>query len=95
MDRALFQAEVSYQEAYRSYGKAVASRNRILKTKPLDRRALDDVSSELDRDRNRHLFGFLKGLGGQVFITTTHNDHIPIEGDRVDFFVENGSIAVN
>jgi len=223
LDRALFQAEILYQEAYRSYGKAVASRNRILKTRPLDRRALDsfdeqlashgarmvmmrerlvvsmtplfeeameriggggqsrmeyrpkveggfdeimsalhntiekdtamgyttvgphaddlifevndldarkfasqgqqrtvvlaakiaetgslekstgrtplllldDVSSELDRDRNRHLFGFLKELGGQVFITTTHNDHIPIEGDRVDFCVENGSIALN
>ncbi len=223
LDRALFQAEISYQEAYRSYGKALANRNRILKTRPLDKRVLDsfdeqlashgarivmmrerlvismtplfeeamdriggegqsrmayrpkveggfdeimsalrdavekdtamgyttvgphaddlvfevkgsdarrfasqgqqrtvvlaakiaetgslekstgrtplllldDVSSELDRDRNRHLFGFLAGLGGQVFITTTHNDHIPIEGERVDFFVENGSIAVN
>ena len=222
LDRALFQAEISYQEAYRSYGTAVASRNRILKTRPLDRRALDpfdeqlachgarmvmmrerlvismsplfeeamerigggqsrmayrpkveggfdeimtalhdtiekdsamgyttvgphaddlvfevndldarkfasqgqqrtavlaakiaetgslekstgrtplllldDVSSELDRDRNRHLFGFLGELGGQVFITTTHNDHIPIERDRVDFFVENGSIRAN
>lgn len=223
LDRALFQAEISYQETYRSYGKAVANRNRLLKTRPLNRRALDsfdeqlashgarivmmrerlvmnmtplfkeameriggegqsamayrpkveggfdeimsalcesiekdsamgyttvgphaddlvfevngldarkfasqgqqrtivlaakiaetgslekstgripmllldDVSSELDRDRNRHLFGFLKGLGGQVVITTTHNDHIPIEGDRLDFFVENGSITVN
>ncbi len=223
LDRALFQAEISYQEAYRSYGKAIANRNRILKTRPLDKRALDpfdeqlashgaqivmmrerlvismsplfeeameriggdgqsrmtyrpkveggfdeimcalretiekdsakgyttagphaddlvfevngldarkfasqgqqrtivlaakiaetgslekstgrtplllldDVSSELDRDRNRHLFDFLAGLGGQVFITTTHVDHIPIEGDRIDFFVENGSIAVN
>ena len=47
---------------------------------------LDDVSSELDRQRNRQLFDFLKDRArGQVFITTTHSDHIPLR-ERVRFF---------
>lgn len=53
---------------------------------------LDDVSSELDRDRNRQLFRFLAGVGGQVFITTTHPDHILIEEHRSDFVVEDGTL---
>jgi DNA replication and repair protein RecF len=32
---------------------------------------LDDVSSELDREKNAALLAFLSTLGGQVFITTT------------------------
>lgn len=54
---------------------------------------LDDVSSELDRDRNRQLFDFLSGVGGQVFITTTHSDHIVVDEDRVDFSVSNGKVV--
>jgi DNA replication and repair protein RecF len=54
----------------------------------------DDVSSELDKERNRHLFNFLKGMGGQVFITTTHPDYIDIGGERSDFAVENGSFSI-
>ncbi len=54
---------------------------------------LDDISSELDRERNRKLFEFLDGVGGQVFITTTHLDHILIGSDRCDFAVENGVVA--
>ncbi len=54
---------------------------------------LDDISSELDRDRNRQLFKFLASVGGQVFITTTHLDHILIEEDRKDFEIENGQIV--
>ena len=50
----------------------------------------DDVSSELDRSRNRHLFEFLQGMGGQVFITTTHRDYIHIDGERRDFTVNDG-----
>jgi DNA replication and repair protein RecF len=53
---------------------------------------LDDVTSELDRTRNRHLFRFLADEAGQVFITTTHADHILIEKDRTDFSVEAGRI---
>lgn len=36
----------------------------------------DDISSELDQERNRILFNSLFQLGGQVFITTTHINHI-------------------
>ena len=53
---------------------------------------LDDVSSELDRSRNRRLFEVLAGLGGQVFLTTTHPEFILLERDRVDFRVERGVI---
>jgi DNA replication and repair protein RecF len=54
---------------------------------------LDDVSSELDRDKNKKLFEFLDSAGGQVFITTTHLDHILIERDRADFSVKYGEIS--
>lgn len=53
---------------------------------------LDDVSSELDRDRNRHLFSFLHTHRGQVFITTTHRDHILIDQDATVFDVERGEV---
>jgi DNA replication and repair protein RecF len=51
---------------------------------------LDDISSELDRERNRELFGFLRQVGGQVFITTTHLDHVLLEEDRKDFEIQEG-----
>lgn len=51
---------------------------------------LDDVSSELDRTRNRRLFALLAKLGGQVFLTTTHPEFILLEDDRVDLAVEGG-----
>ena len=54
---------------------------------------LDDVSSELDRGRNKLLFEFLAKEGGQVLITTTHTDHILIREDRKDFEVEDGKIG--
>lgn len=53
---------------------------------------LDDVSSELDRSRNRFLFDYLNGHGGQVFITTTHRDHILLEQDVVSYEVEAGNV---
>jgi DNA replication and repair protein RecF len=53
---------------------------------------LDDVSSELDRERNRRLFEFLTGTGGQVFITSTHPDHVLVGGDRRDWRVDRGEI---
>ncbi len=53
---------------------------------------LDDVSSELDRTRNRRLFALLGALGGQVFMTTTHPEFILIERDRVDFEVREGRV---
>ena len=57
---------------------------------------LDDVSSELDRERNRFLFDFLRSrMEGQVFITTTHRDHILLEEDVKVFDVEEGVITVH
>ena len=54
---------------------------------------LDDISSELDRERNRALFSFLQQTAGQVFITTTHLDHVLLDSDRVDFAIEAGAVA--
>ncbi len=54
---------------------------------------LDDVSSELDRARNRRFFQLLANLGGQVFLTTTHPEFILLEQNRVDFHVEAGVIT--
>ncbi len=55
---------------------------------------LDDVSSELDRDRNRFLFEYIRnGMDGQVFITTTHRDHILIDDDLASFAISDGRIA--
>lgn len=54
---------------------------------------LDDVSSELDRGRNRRLFELLAGLGGQVFLTTTHPEFILLDSDRKDFAVKDGVIV--
>lgn len=54
---------------------------------------LDDVSSELDRQRNRYLFDFLRGRdSGQVFITTTHRDYILLDDDVRSFHVKHGKI---
>lgn len=54
---------------------------------------LDDVSSELDRTRNRRFFEVLSHAGGQVFLTTTHPEFILLENDRVDFEVEAGRLT--
>ena len=54
---------------------------------------LDDVSSELDRTRNERLFRRLKILGGQVFLTTTHPEHIRLDEHRHDFVVNAGVVA--
>ncbi|MEM8609146.1 MAG: DNA replication/repair protein RecF [Myxococcota bacterium] len=54
---------------------------------------LDDVSSELDRTRNRRFFEVLSHAGGQVFLTTTHPEFILLENDRVDFQVEGGVVG--
>ncbi len=39
---------------------------------------LDDVSSELDPERNRHLVGYLSGFPGQVVLSTTDPGHAPV-----------------
>ena len=54
---------------------------------------LDDVSSELDPERNEYLFEFLRTRENQCFITTTHPDFVLLGRDRVDFTVEEGRIT--
>lgn len=55
---------------------------------------LDDVSSELDQERNRFLFDFLRRrTDGQVFITTTHRDYILLDEDLATFRVSGGVIS--
>jgi DNA replication and repair protein RecF len=54
---------------------------------------LDDVSSELDRSRNRRFFEVLSQAGGQVFLTTTHPEFILLDNDRVDFQVDGGRVT--
>lgn len=54
---------------------------------------LDDVSSELDRHRNRRFFQLLARLGGQVFLSTTHREFILLEEARVDWQMERGTLT--
>jgi DNA replication and repair protein RecF len=55
---------------------------------------LDDVSSELDRDRTRSLFQFLQAVESQVFLTTTRPDLIETAGaERRDFSVLSGRVT--
>lgn len=54
---------------------------------------LDDVSSELDRTRNRLFFQCLAELGGQVFLTTTHPEFILLEADRQDQRMDAGRLV--
>ncbi len=53
---------------------------------------LDDVSSELDPQRNEYLFEFLRGRENQCFISTTHPKFVLLSDDRRDFRVQNGRI---
>jgi DNA replication and repair protein RecF len=53
---------------------------------------LDDVSSELDPQRNRYLFEYLEGRPGQCFITTTHAQFVLLRENRVDHQDANGRI---
>ena len=97
-----FEVDGRSAKKYASQGqqRTVVLAAKIAETRVLSQRChrmplllLDDVSSELDRDRNRHLFLFLSGVGGQVFITTTHPDHISTSGERADFCVTNGALS--
>ena len=55
---------------------------------------LDDLSSELDRERNHSFFSFLDEVGGQVFITTTHLDHVLLSDQRTDFVIDSGKVEL-
>jgi DNA replication and repair protein RecF len=54
---------------------------------------LDDVSSELDPQRNAYLFDHLAGLAGQCFITTTHPGHVLLRQHRADYRIAGGEIT--
>ena len=56
---------------------------------------LDDVSSELDRQRTRRLVGLLSELGTQVFATTTDPDHVEglPDSDTLRFAVQDGVLS--
>jgi DNA replication and repair protein RecF len=53
---------------------------------------LDDVSSELDPQRNEFLFEHLATLAGQCFITTTHPGHVLLRQHRADYRITQGEI---
>ncbi|TMQ26711.1 MAG: DNA replication/repair protein RecF [Deltaproteobacteria bacterium] len=53
---------------------------------------LDDVSSELDPQRNEYLFAHLADLASQCFITTTHPGHVLLRQHRADYRIVKGEI---
>jgi DNA replication and repair protein RecF len=53
---------------------------------------LDDVSSELDARRNAVLMEYLRGQGGQVFITTTDRRHVMVGEDARYHMIRGGRI---
>lgn len=55
---------------------------------------LDDMTSELDQERNRNLMEFLKKREMQVFITTTDLQNIMLEGieNKRTFLVKEGQV---
>ena len=53
---------------------------------------LDDVSSELDAQRNGFLFDFLRAMPCQVFITTTSPAYVQLASERQDFHIHGGRL---
>lgn len=53
---------------------------------------LDDVSSELDAEKNAYLFEFIEEISCQVLLTTTRAELVPLRTNRIDFNVLSGSI---
>ena len=57
---------------------------------------LDDVSSELDADRNRHLMELVQGLPTQVFITTTDRNNLRIDSGKISSFkIRSGQVEIS
>ncbi|HIA04893.1 MAG TPA: DNA replication/repair protein RecF [Myxococcales bacterium] len=56
---------------------------------------LDDVSSELDAERNAQLMEYLcsDAFGGQVFLTTTDRSYVRIDSENSCFKICNGEIV--
>jgi DNA replication and repair protein RecF len=54
---------------------------------------LDDVSSELDPERNAFLLEFIADIGCQTVITTTDRKHLALGGKHLVFKADAGSIV--
>ena len=54
---------------------------------------LDDVSSELDPERNRYLFDFIREISCQTFVTSTRPELLPIGENYLKFQVVSGLIS--
>jgi len=55
---------------------------------------LDDITSELDKQRKGFLFALLKDYAGQIFVTSTGIDEIPYKGDKKIFKITEGKAEV-
>ena len=55
---------------------------------------LDDITSELDKNRKGFLFALLKDYAGQVFVTSTGVDEIPYKGEKRVIHVIKGRAEV-
>lgn len=51
---------------------------------------LDDITSELDKNRKGFLFELLRDYAGQVFVTSTGVDEIPYKGEMKSFHIKAG-----
>ena len=56
---------------------------------------LDDVSSELDAEKNNYLFDFVERLSCQVLVTTTRPELVPSYKKRMNFEVLGGLIQMS
>ena len=90
---ALPSGPVGRESRVRSFGRSGVKGTRP--DEPVVILLLDDVSSELDEQRNAYLFEYLATLAGQCFVTTTHRKHVLVaSGNRVDYLVREGQISL-
>jgi len=54
---------------------------------------LDDVSSELDKTRNRHFFDVISAHQGQVWVSTTGLVDLPLPDDAQVLSISDGEIV--
>jgi DNA replication and repair protein RecF len=64
----------------------------VLKRTPI--LLLDDITSELDENRKRFLFGMVEEFPGQIFITTTNPKEVVYGGDKKNFYIKAGKAQV-
>ncbi len=101
-DELMFRLHETKARRYASQGqhRAIVLALKVAELQELEHRTgrtpillLDDVSSELDSERNRRFFALLARLGGQVFLTTTQPKLILVEAGRMDFQVKAGCVT--